>query len=902
MGSCSNKATETKNGIQEVIIKPQPPSKPENPLATVENHENPQIPNLVPRRRSDQLEKQHQGLKFFLKNSKEDETCEVPTAKISTPQKTQQDVEFIQSVLKKHFIFNSLTPSQFQSVVNQIKLFELGPNEQVFIQNKPGKYFFIIQKGTLLVKILGALVTTITAGMSFGEGALLQNIPRTASIQTLTSSSLWGMDRETFTKVVSEMNSAKYEENKTFIYNTEVFKELTNSQKEALIQELTLLYFNKNSTIIKQGEIGDLLYIVKEGYGKCIKDGIEVGQVVKGECFGEQALFFESPRTASIIAEVPMCCIGITSKSLVKIFGTKLQDLIYKNILRKAIKINQYLKKLSKVQEEILVSSMDLVTFEDSDLVIERGTIKISDLIIVIKGALSCGDRTVHYLECIGDAEIINNSQETWKIDVKACGRTIIACITFDQFESAIGGKYSESVGKNNKIKLLKHVPLLRNLTNDQLHEILKVIRVEEYGQDMNIFMQGDPGGSLFIIKSGNVDILKDDVYMRSVGKHDYFGERAILFSVPRTATARAVSRVVVFVLFRADFLRIVSDKIKYNLMKRMDLQDETIQLQDLKIVKLLGKGMTGIVFLAAHQKKKNLFALKTVHKQKIFEYDMYEGIKLERKILLQLDHTFIMKLVKTFKDSKRVYFLTEYVRGMDLFEVIRKMNFISEPQARFFVCSLVMVLENLHDKALVYRDLKPENVVVDDEGYLKVIDFGTAKFVHGKTYTVLGTPQYMAPEVILSEGYGYSADYWSLGIMMFEFLFGYVPFGELDNDPMIVYEKVLARKIAYPNIGDSIYLEAKSLIEQLLNKNAAMRDGGSIESLKSHSWFKGFEWDLLMSREMKTPYMPVVSRYEKEIEKALETGQDFDKIIENEESFKGLPEIDENPGWDNEF
>lgn len=901
MGSCSNKGTQTKNGIQEVVIRPQEQPKKENPVYTEENHENAEVFNN-PKKRSWKPDKSNLSTKFFLKVSKEDQDCEVVNAVISTPVKTNQDIELIQNVLKKHFIFNSLPSNLVNIVIQQMKLFELEPNQNVFTQSKPGKHFFIVARGTLSVKVLGVQVSTLSEGMSFGEGALLQNVPRTATITTLQHSALWGMDRDTFTKVVSEMNSAKYEENKSFIDNTEVFKELTTSQKEALIEEISVLYFKENSVIIKEGEIGDLIYIVKEGQAKCIKNGIVVGNVMKGECFGEQALFFESPRTATVVAEVPMSCIAITNKVLVKVFGSRLQDIIYKNILRRAIKINPYLKKLSKIQEEILVSSMDLVTFEDSDIVIASGTLKQNELIILIKGSLQYNNTSISHLGCIGDKELISDSKELYDSNITAKGRTIIAKISSTNFENAIGGKYSESVLNNNKLKLIKHVPLLRNLTNDQLTEILQAMRVEEYGEGSNIFIEGDPGGSLFIIKSGKVDILKNQVYVRSVGKNDYFGERAILLSVPRTATVKAASRVIVFVLFRQDFLRIVSDKIKYNLIKRMDLQDETIQLQDLKIVKLLGKGLTGVVFLAVHEKKKILFALKTVHKQKIYEYNMYAGIKLERKILLQLDHTFIMKLVKTFKDNKRVYFLTEYVRGMDLFDVIRKMNFISEAESRFFVCSLLVVLEDLHEKTLVYRDLKPENVVVDDEGYLKVIDFGTAKFVKTKTYTVLGTPQYMAPEVILNTGYNNSADYWSLGIMMFEFLFGYVPFGETDNDPMIVYEKVLAREIEYPNIGNSVYVEAKALIEQLLSKNPALRDGGSIEKLKSHPWFKGFEWDLLLSRLMKTPYVPNVSRFEKEIANSLGKIQDIDKIIESEESFKGLPEVNENPGWDDEF
>ena len=918
MGSCSNKASQTKNGIQEIVVyssaseaKPGPNPGKDSAGLTLEKPLNPQVhpepnakasPNALPQdhqRRAANTEKN--PLKFFFKVPKQSSDSEAISAIVTNPVKTAEEKDFIEKALKKLVIFSSLSPIHLQSVIEQMKLFELKANETVFIQNSPGKYFFIVLKGKLKVKILGAQVNMLSMGMSIGESALLQNAPRSATVETLEHTWLWGLDRESFSKLISEINSAHYEENKQFIENTEVFKQLTITQKEALVSEISILQFEPGANIIKEGDIGDFLYIIKEGTATCMISGQEVAKLHKGDCFGEQALFFDCPRTATVIADVPVNCIGITSKTLTKVFGAKLQDIIYKNMIRHVIKSNQYLRKLSKIQEEVLIQSMDPIEFQDNDLVIQAGTEKRSDLIIVIKGSLAYSDKLVHHMNLICDVEIINNSTETWTHDVRAKSKTIIACISKTAFESAIGGTYSESVGNNNRIKLLKSVPLLRNLANDQLNEVLHAMRVDEFGDGVEIFRENDPGDSLFIIKSGKVDIIKKGVYMRSVSKNDYFGERAVLLSAARSATAKACGRVIVLVLFRTDFLKIINDKIKFNLIKRIELQDETIQLNELKIVKLLGKGLTGIVFLAVHQHKKILYALKTVHKQKIFDYNMYQSIVLERKILLQLDHVFIMKLVKTFKDPKRIYFLAEYVRGMDLFEVIRKMNFISEANARFFVGSLLLVLENLHEKRLVYRDLKPENVVVDDEGYLKVIDFGTAKFVNGKTYTVLGTPQYMAPEVILSTGYNWTADYWSLGVMMFEFLFGYVPFGEEDVDPMIVYEKVLERKIDYPNIGENIYVQSKALIEQLLSKNPALRDAGGAECVKGHTWFKGFEWDLLVSRQMNPPYVPNVNRYDKEIENALACDQNIDLIIEREESFKGLPE-EEEPGWDHEF
>mmetsp|Transcript_2557 Transcript_2557/g.2348 ORF Transcript_2557/g.2348 Transcript_2557/m.2348 type:complete len:192 (-) Transcript_2557:425-1000(-) len=190
-----------------------------------------------------------------------------------------------------------------------------------------------------------------------------------------------------------------------------------------------------------------------------------------------------------------------------------------------------------------------------------------------------------------------------------------------------------------------------------------------------------------------------------------------------------------------------------------MYLQDNTISLADLAPVKLLGKGTFGNVFLTVHKKSQIPYALKTVSRAKIRAYEIYSNLVLERNILLQIDHPLIMKLVKTFKDRDRVYYLTEFVRGNDLFDVINELRIMNDKNARFYAGCLLIILEHLHERNIIYRDLKPENIMIDEDGYPKLIDFGTAKIVDGRTYSIIGTPHYMSPEVIKGGGYGLSAD-----------------------------------------------------------------------------------------------------------------------------------------------
>ena len=205
--------------------------------------------------------------------------------------------------------------------------------------------------------------------------------------------------------------------------------------------------------------------------------------------------------------------------------------------------------------------------------------------------------------------------------------------------------------------------------------------------------------------------------------------------------------------------MSIINENIRKQLIKRIDLQESTVMLSELHPVKAIGSGTFANVSLVMHKQKKTLFALKTVSRQKIQLFDIYENLILERKILMELDHTMIVKLIKTFKDYNRIYFLMEYIPGKDLFYVLNELQTVREDSAKFYIGCLLIIIEYLHERNIIHRDIKPENIMIDDEGYPKLIDFGTSKIVIGRTYTTVGTPHYMAPEIILKSGYNSDTD-----------------------------------------------------------------------------------------------------------------------------------------------
>lgn len=186
----------------------------------------------------------------------------------------------------------------------------------------------------------------------------------------------------------------------------------------------------------------------------------------------------------------------------------------------------------------------------------------------------------------------------------------------------------------------------------------------------------------------------------------------------------------------------------------------------------------------------------------------------------------------------------------------------MEEDLARFYVACIVLSLEYLHNNNIVYRDLKPENVLIDQQGYVKLGDFGFAKVLSegGRTYTFCGTPGYVAPENVLAHGYNYSVDWWGLGVLMYVLLTGRQPFSSpKTDDPMVVMRRIVDENwpIKYPPY---LSAEAKDLISRMLERKPGKRLGmlsGRAQDIKSHKWFAGFDWDALESRKMEAPRKP---------------------------------------------
>jgi len=269
----------------------------------------------------------------------------------------------------------------------------------------------------------------------------------------------------------------------------------------------------------------------------------------------------------------------------------------------------------------------------------------------------------------------------------------------------------------------------------------------------------------------------------------------------------------------------------------------------DFDLGAIVGRGAFAFVQLATRKGCPGHapLALKISPKREVIRLRRVEHVQNERRILTEITHPFIISLVSTFQDETHIFMLMEYADGGDLRSLIDEEDRLSSDSAQVYSAELCLALQYLHGLQILHRDLKPENVLIDSEGCVKLADFGFAKILNAsdKAWSLCGTPEYLAPEIILSRGHGKGVDWWALGILIFEMLAGYTPF--CNGSPADVYKRVLAEAIDYPSHFD---VAASDLIAQLLARDEVGRLGcqsDGAESVKRHMWYTRIDWEELV-------------------------------------------------------
>ncbi|KJZ75942.1 hypothetical protein HIM_04766 [Hirsutella minnesotensis 3608] len=300
-------------------------------------------------------------------------------------------------------------------------------------------------------------------------------------------------------------------------------------------------------------------------------------------------------------------------------------------------------------------------------------------------------------------------------------------------------------------------------------------------------------------------------------------------------------------------------------------------ELSNFNIIRTLGTGTFARVCLVRpanattdldKDPTAEVYALKILRKYDVVKLKQIDHVRHERAVLTDVaGHPFITNLLASFSDRDSLYMLLDYVPGGELFTYLRKLRRFDEDIARFYAAEIVLVLEYLHEyqEGVAYRDLKPENLLLDKDGHIKLVDFGFAKRLGHRdrrpveTYTLCGTPEYLAPEVIHNKGHSTAVDWWALGILLYEFLTGYPPFWH--QNPIEIYRQIVEKPITFPN-DLPISADAKDIIRSLCTIDRSRRLGnmsGGAGRVKAHPFFRHVNWDDVLHRRHRGPIIPPI-------------------------------------------
>ena len=767
----------------------------------------------------------------------------------------KEDYDLIYDIISKHYFLQTLNHQAKDEIIISMSLYSVKEGKTLYSEGYSGNYWYIVNSGELERYNNNKLIGKLSRGDSFGERALMNGAPRSNTVIAKTDCKLWVLKRQVFRKILEFIFTSNYEENMKFLDGVNMPLDATFKSIMAnnLMQEIYL----KGQYICKEGELGSCMYIIKDGEVECLKGEKVIRTLKKGENFGQKALLEDGIRSLDVKAKTDCKIYSISTEFFKNQFGENFREQLYYNFITASFMQSKTFGEISKKMISKTFKFFSFKSLKNGELAYPKGKKINEKLCVVLEGNIV--DKKINKVEAkryeiLFETKLAEGNSDPIKNDLVAEPDCILAEIDFDKFKEILGGDIKTAQAKSNQLVSFGNIAFFRILSDDKIEYLQNNLKIEKFQNGKKIINQGDIGDKLFIIKQGRVDFFVNSRYIRSLNDGEEFGARSLIMtSDKRTATAIANGEVTCYTLTSAIFKSILEPNLYEYFTNKIYLEDNTIELKDLDNIKELGSGSFGSVNLVRNKKNKYTYAIKALDLEQIKKENLESCVEVERDVLLKIDHPFIMKMVKYLKNDTYIFFINEYIKGKELWEVIRDIGLLNKEQTQFYGGSILLAMDYLHKQKIIYRDLKPENVMVNVKGYIKVIDFGTVKEIQDRTSTIIGTSHYMAPEITKGEGYSFQVDIWSVAICMYEFFCGKLPFGEEYDDPMDIYRAVSKEELTFPNfVHDDKFMQ---LMVKMLKKNPTNRLW-KFKQIKQDPYFSDFDWNKLISLSYPPPYM----------------------------------------------
>jgi len=608
-------------------------------------------------------------------------------------------------------------------------------------------------------------------------------------------------------------------------------------------------------------------------------DGVDVEQVSRGASFGELALLYGQPRGAT--------CLARTACRLWRVDRRAFRWALASNTAgqhRDALQALGRVGFLSDLDEDLLkrvADALTIVHFREGERIINKGD--VGEVFYILKdGVALCtdiglgdsrfADQTYGPGDFFGEQALLKNCPRGANITAEI--PSVALCLSRDTFEKTLG-PLQPLIDRATKKRVLMGVPIFANsqFQPSEMDRLVELITEVTFDRGQTIEEEGQLAKkNLYIVREGKFTIANEDGTRFNMTQGDYFGDKYVLSSEMAVSerTVTAAEKTTCGVLSKAAIESVIGDinrlgKSLPPAQPKAQKMAMDMVLEDLVKTSIISTGKFGKVWLVKHKKTGQALALKIMDKREIIRDYQVKGVIREKNLMASIHHPFIVDLLGTFQDDANLYMAINLVQGDELFSIIHPDDGevdqgIPDDRSRFYAACILESLAQMHRQHIIYRHLKPENILIDPQGYAVICDLGHAKIVMNKTYTLCGTPEYLAPEILLQRGHDKGVDYWAFGVLIFEMLTGHSPFHVPETSQVRMFRQIVRVKYKFPSSGPSVTVAARDLIKRLIVKRPAGRFGclrRADEDVRDHVWFKGISAGRLLRKELQVTWIP---------------------------------------------
>ena len=790
------------------------------------------------------------------------------------------------NIIKSHFLFDHLSEEEINKITNSISKRKLKKGTIIFNEEEEANNLYIIKKGTVKIFDKKKYIIISEEYSSFGEISLIPYITkRKYSAITESNVELYEINKNSYFDIIQ--NKINKESNKDIIFNYFLEKEtifygISNEEKKNFLNLIRYQDIKNDKTKIQLKENFSNSFFPNEntkmffvGKGR-IQISIKQNNnnylsyyISEGSNFGFSQFLFDKEKKKKITKEdyfigysKDNIILYLNEKIFIECFGINYKNYLLNSCALNYVKSDNILNTIKvncNVPDDEIYKLFKIKKYIDNTLIFQKGiSSNNSKSIIILEGKLS--GFKLKEQKSINKYLFEGNNILTFKDfeeDFVTLKDTIIYETTIEQIQNYTKEKKLNSSYIIILYNILNKFQIFNRIKIEKAFDIIKHIHIKYYKQNHIIQKIGKAFKNIYLIENGTIAVYsKSNSLIKIIDTGNFIGGISILDEQSSKYNYIVYSKdIILYQIDKNYYLELlkeqsINDYIKYKMYLESD-----ISLNDLYYLSYLGRGKFGNVCLVHNEIF--FYAIKSISKCFVEQKFEIKYLFFEKNTLSLMDHPFILKLIKTLKNENWLFFLTEYIPGINMGEYLdSRKNKRNLFETKFYASLLFITINYIHKKKIIHRDIKPTNIMIDERGYIKLIDFGTAKLLNDneKTKTIIGSPNFISPEVLLGKGYSFSCDYWSIGICIYYIYYGVLPFGNNSLEILDTYKEIIEKDISF---SDNDNIELNSLLNTLLDKNENNRLS-LYKMIKTHFFFKDIDFDALLSYKIKAPFIPL--------------------------------------------